>query len=110
MSDFTYNPSASSARSRKPRVLSAPFGDGYEQRVADGINTAPAIWSLTFVRGDTDASAIETFLEGKNGVTSFTWTPPGGSEIRVLCREWNRSFAGVNHNVITCTFEQVFGE
>ena len=108
MSDFTYTPSFGASRKRKPRALQAAFGDGYEQRVGDGINVDLVVWDLTFQnRGATEADAIETFLALKAAVTAFTWTPAGGSEITVVCREWNRSFAESNKNTITANFEQV---
>jgi phage-related protein len=42
------------------------FGDGYEQRLAFGINTQPQLWSLEF-RGRTslDAAAIDAFLRAR---------------------------------------------
>lgn len=108
MSDFTYTPSFGATRRRKPRALTAAYGDGYEQRVADGINVDLAVWDVTFQnRSGTDADAIEDFFELKAGVTAFTWTPAGGSEITVVCRQWSRGFAETNKNTITATFEQV---
>lgn len=110
MSDFTYTPSFGAARKRAPRALVARFGDGYEQRVGDGINVDLHMWDVAFQnRSGTDADAIETFFALKAGVTAFTWTPAGGSEITVVCREWHRSFAETNKNTITATFEQVLG-
>jgi phage-related protein len=108
MSDFTYNVSAATQLRRQPRVLVAPYGDGYEQRVQDGINANPQSWNVVFTRGDTDVAAIEAFFELKAGVTAFTWTPPGKSEIKVVCRSWSRGFSGVNNNTLNATFDQVF--
>ena len=110
MSDFTYTPSYGAARKRKPRALVSQFGDGYEQRVGDGINVDLHMWSLQFQnRNATDADAIETFLALKAGVTTFTWTPSGFSEVTVVCREWSRSLNGPGSNTVTATFEQVLG-
>ena len=36
------------------------------------------------------ARAVIAFLAGYGGVTSFTWTPSGQSEIRVICPTWSR--------------------
>lgn len=109
MSDFTYQPLFGANKAIKPRVLSAQFGDGYEQRVADGINTQKQVWSLTFRDSNTVIDAIETFLIGKAGVTSFTWTPQGESEVRVLCREWSKSRDDADTYSLQCSFEQVYG-
>lgn len=86
------------------------FGDGYEQRVADGINTAMDKWDLTFTaRTDTEASGIQTFLKARAGFESFDWTPTGESTaVKVVCREWNRTFDKFNLNTVTATFERVY--
>lgn len=108
MSDFSYQPVFGAQRNKTPRVLSARFGDGYEQRLADGINTKPAIWNLTFTYDNSTIASIESFLETKGGITSFTWTPHGGSEIKVICREWSKSIDSPTTSSIQTTFEQVF--
>lgn len=108
-SDFTYAPSYTSQRKHAPRALLAQFGDGYEQRAGDGINTNPQEWDLTFENlGDTDADALLGQLDGYGAVTSFTWTPPRGSEIRVVCRTWSVTYASAGANTIAATFTEVF--
>ena len=32
----------------KPRTLIAQFGDGYQQRVLDGINNSPRVFNVNF--------------------------------------------------------------
>lgn len=116
MSDFTWIPSASPAPilEEEPRVLSAKFGDGYEQRAGDGINNRPQVWTVHFNnRSLAQANAIIAFLRARNGASSFTWTPPDGSaEIRVICRKWPMAFADgypKRYRSFSLTFEQVFG-
>jgi phage-related protein len=59
-------------------VLEAKFGDGYSQRMSDGLNTIMETWSLSFQnRPISDINIIRAFLEGKNGVQAFSWDPPG---------------------------------
>ena len=41
-------PDKSMARSTTPKVLLASFGDGYEQRLANGINSLAENYSLSF--------------------------------------------------------------
>jgi len=108
MSEFNWQPAYGSQRSRAPRARVASFGDGYQQRVADGINTQPATWRLTFNVQKSVADAIESFLEGKDGVQSFTWTPSGMSEVTVKCSEWSRAITAPNTATVYATFEQVF--
>jgi len=110
MSDFNYQPLFGANKPIVPRVKSAKFGDGYQQRVGDGININPQTWNLTFTDSDVNIDAIESFFELKSGIDSFTWTPQGASEIRVICKDWNRSYDTPDTDTIQCTFEQVFGE
>jgi phage-related protein len=32
-----------------------------------------------------------TFLVQKGGVVAFTFTPPGESEIKVICKQWDKT-------------------
>ena len=60
-----------------PRILSAKYGDGYEQRIAAGINNLPESWSLSWnSRTNAQANKIIKFLEDQAGVSSFDWYPP----------------------------------
>ena len=75
MDIFDYAPSWNSKIQRKPKVLVADFGDGYTQRTANGINHNKEEWNLSFTkRKDTEADAIEAFLETQGGSTAFLWT------------------------------------
>lgn len=108
MATFTYIPSYSVELEVTPRVRVAKFGDGYEQRTADGLNTLPRRWSLRFVRHDSDLDAVESFLVARGGVEAFDWTPPKGAAGKWVCREWRRSLTQPNYGEITCTFEEVW--
>ena len=110
MPTFSYAPDYSAQVSIRPRVRTAKFGDGYEQRQADGINTKPQSWSLTFAnRSNTDAAAIMTFLDARGGVEAFDWVPPDSAgTVKAICREWQKTMNRFNLNTITATFEQVF--
>lgn len=109
MATFSYIPDNGASKSRKPRVASIKFGDGYEQRVAYGINTQPDEWSLSFSKRDnTEAEAIDAFLTALAGVDSFDWTPPGGSAAKFICREWTKTIERFNLNTIQAKFEQVY--
>lgn len=106
---FSYTPTWNSALDEEPKVRVAAFGDGYAQRVPDGINTTAQKWDLVF-DGVTDSTAdgIVTLLRNNGGATYFLWTPPGGTQIKVICKQWRRDYAGYNSNNIRCRFEQVF--
>ncbi len=90
MSDWNYVPDRGLKKSSQPRIRQTQFGDGYSQRSQDGINYMSDSWELTFNnRTYTDISAMITILETKGGVTAFTWTPPGSTEIKVICSDWS---------------------
>lgn len=110
MPTFTYTPDFGASKKSKPAVTPVKFADGYEQRISQGINTIPKTWDLTFaLRDDTEADAIDAFLEARGAQESFSWTPPNSStSYKFVCREWNRSIDHVNKSTITAVFEQVF--
>lgn len=85
------------SRQNTPRVHLAQFGDGYSQRIVNGINALDQVFSLNFAnRPKADIDAITNFLETKGGVTSFNFTyDEDGSEttIKVLCTNWSQAWA-----------------
>jgi len=110
MTAFTWTPQTAE-KTTAPRVRTASFGDGYEQRVGDGINTQPAKWTLSFSRETAIIDSIEAYLVAAGGVSAFAWTPPGETtQIKVVCREWRRApYAGLKAASMSATFDQVFG-
>jgi phage-related protein len=110
MSVFTFTPDNGASKSVEPNVKVIRFADGYEQRVAIGMNTKPERWSLRFsVREDAEADAIESFLFARGAVESFDWTPPNEvAAKRFVCRKWSRAIDNPRFYTITAEFEQVF--
>lgn len=110
MAIFTWNPEFGAAQEKKPRVRTVSFGDGYEQRLRDGINNNPSKWTLQFnMRDNTETDAIMSFLDARGGSEAFSWTPPYESTpIRVVCRSWTKSLQKFNLNNISAVFEQVY--
>jgi phage-related protein len=109
MAEFTWQPGYNITVTRKPRVLSQRFGDGYEARVADGINAQPAAWSLAWEnRQKSEIDSIEAFLAARAGVEAFDWTAPDGVAGRFVCREWQRQIVAANVATLTAQFDEVF--
>lgn len=110
MSQFTWMPSKGFTTDTTPRVRVAKFGDGYAQRIADGINTLEQTWNLTFGSIPlATADAIEAFFVTKAGVVSFTWTPPDSqTEYWVLCSKWSITYETDFSRVVSATFERVY--
>ena len=92
------------------KVRKAQFGDGYVQRVKDGMNNLPRKWNLTFTQTKANADTIESFLESTYGASNFDWTPPRGASGKwVVSEKWDRSVQEA-YDVITVIFEEDFGE
>tara|TARA_R100001443_G_scaffold78076_2_gene85325 strand:- start:1327 stop:1701 length:375 start_codon:yes stop_codon:yes gene_type:complete len=103
------------ARSSKPTIHLANFGDGYEQRLANGINNLVESYSIAFNnRTKEEIDDIIAFFENKGGVTAFTYTVPDTNEsgnevaIKVVCSEWNKSYAYGDYYSATATFKRVY--
>lgn len=105
-------PTSNVAPSIEYRILEAKFGDGYEQRLADGINTRKQTVSLEFRVSDADADTIIAFLDARAGVESFDYTlPKEGSARTWVCKRWSGpvalSASGAG-SMVTAEFEEVF--
>lgn len=105
---FTWDPRANNPQGDvTQRVLSAGFGDGYSQRVEDGINTRTESWPLSFTGRRAYMDPIKAFLDRHGGARSFLWTPPFGEQGRYLATGYKL----IPHNprlyTINVTFQQV---
>ena len=87
MATFPYSPDWGCKPTMTPRVNKCQFGDGYDQRAGDGLNTRLPVWPLTFsVRSQTEALAIASWLATNNAdVTPFEWAGVNGG---VATSEW----------------------
>lgn len=108
-------PDKTMQRKTKPRVFLASFGDGYEQRVAKGINSLAESYSVTFnTRTKEEIDDIVGYLDSLNGVTSFNFVIPdsnaGGSEttIKVVCDDYSITYTNDNFYTCDATFRRVY--
>lgn len=109
MPTFAWIATYGSRQTTKPNVTPTKFGDGYEVRVAIGINFIARKWDLSFDnRANSTADAIEAFLRARGGVESFDWTPPYGDAGKWVCREWSSAPTSQNSRSVSCVFEEVF--
>lgn len=108
MTIFAYVPSTQSLIAR-PRVLKAQFGDGYAQRMADGLNARVATYSVAFNhKANATAQAIAAFLDARGGHEWFYWTPVGGAQGKYVCASWSVQPVTDKLTSVTAEFEQVF--
>ena len=105
-------PSVGSAPDNEVNLLTASFGDGYEQVQPDGLNHRRQTWRLTWqTLTRLDADTIVDFLNARGGAEVFDWTPPGyGSATQFRCAEWSppRPETGDDVFSVTATFRQAF--
>jgi len=102
-------------RQSNPRVLVARFGDGYEQRIADGINSVDEMFSLTFNnRSAAEVDDITGYFASLKGATSFTYTIPddnavgGELAIKVVCQSYNQRYHHDGFYSVSATFKRVY--
>jgi phage-related protein len=108
MATFTTLPSYASQMTEEPRVLANVFGDGYEARVGDGINTILMVWSLTFNnRTRAQANALLTFFRTEGGITAFNWTPPQESAGLYVAKSWTRAKGAFDAETVSVVFQEV---
>jgi phage-related protein len=105
------------SRGSKPSVLVARFGDGYEQRVADGINSLQESYNISFNnRTKAFIDDVVSFLDAKNGAANFTFTLPdsnnttrtGEKDIKVVCDSYNTTYAYDDFYNLTATLRRVY--
>jgi phage-related protein len=109
MDEFDFLPDWQAQGTTTANVSKVQFGDGYVQRQNKGMNPLKVSWGLSFnPRSDDETDDIENFLIAREGVTAFTWTPPGQAQAKWVCSQWTRTKMGDNVNSITMTFEKVY--
>lgn len=102
-------------RKKAPRVLVAEFGDGYEQRIPDGINNIKEELSLSFVNRTKEViDDVCAFLDATKGVTKFSLFVPdsnvgsGEKEIKVRFKEYSIIYTYGDFYNLTVSVVQVF--
>lgn len=107
---FFWIPSYGSTVNLEPKVNVHKFGDGYEQRNADGINNNLLKISYTFDKIDDNlAKAISHFLYVRGGVESFLFKPHKAYNTlkRFKVSNYEDSSIFYNQNSIRAVFEEV---
>ena len=115
-SDFEAVADRGLQRSTTHRVLTASFGDGYEQRVLDGINTKKDMFAVSFNNREAeDINLITAFFDSKAGKSfdfTITDTFNGGNlsntTMKVVCDDYNVSYIRENFHSLTCSLRRVY--
>lgn len=92
---------------QQPRNRVVRFGDGYEQRFADGLNVLLRRYTVMLSGPHAAMQSVDTFLIRHRGITAFLWQPPGQAAVSTyVCRNWSTvRLAG--RTEISGEFEQV---
>ncbi len=111
----TIIPDKGMTRSNEPLVFVAEFGDGYQQRVANGINNLKQEFSVSFAtREKAEIDDIVGFFESTNGVTAFDFTFPdtnaSGNEetVKVYVTQFSQNWDYDNFYTLSATFRRVY--
>jgi phage-related protein len=103
------------SRSNEPRVFIAEFGDGYEQRLANGINNIKQSFDVNFAnRPKDEIDDIVAFFESKKGATAFNYvfsdSNAGSNEetVKVVCEKWNQTWAYDDYYNLSATFRRIY--
>jgi len=102
------------SRQSTPRVLKVQFGDGYEQRIAEGLNSSNENYQISYSnRPKAEIDDIAAFIDGKKGVTSFDYVIPdtnnsGETTIKVVCDQYNLVYVSDSSYTFTATFRRVY--
>lgn len=104
------------SRQAQQRVLTAKFGDGYEQRVRDGINTKTENFNISFNNRNADEiNLIAAYLDSKAALSFelvITDTFSGGSlttsTIDVVCDTYQIQYGHTDYHSLTTTLRRVY--
>jgi len=109
------NPDRGFTQSNETVVFRAEFGDGYEQRVANGINNIKQKFEMAFVnRPKDEIDDIVDFFAGKNGATAFNYTFANTNEsgneetVKVVVESWNQTWKYDDYYDLKATFRRVY--
>ena len=104
------NPKYNYTVSRQPTVSVISFGDGFEQRITQGLNQNPIILNLTFDLSQTDSTTAVNFLNARiTDGASFTFLVPNENVTKnFVCQSYPSSIPYLNRVRLKCVFREVF--
>ena len=107
LSVLPYCPQPGYSVENEPRRKVNQFGDGYQQRMVDGLNPLLRKFSFTYKLSHQNAVKLDRFLSEHSGVRAFYFHEyEGGQRIKGVCPKWSKR-VGKRHTEITCNIEEV---
>ena len=111
----TIVPDKGLSKSNTPVIFVAEFGDGYEQRIANGINNLKQKFNVSFAtREKAEIDDIVGFFESTNGVTAFNFTfadtnASGNEEtVKVYVTQFSQNWDYDDYYTLNATFKRVY--
>ena len=101
-------------RQSESRIFRTEFGDGYEQRLANGINNLAESYGVSFSnRTKEEIDDITAFFANKGAVTAFNFTIPdsnnsGETTVKVICDNWSQAYKYGDYYSCNATFRRVY--
>ena len=99
-------------RQSTPKIHTMDFGDGYTQRITDGINNLQQTMQVSFsTRPKAEIDDLVAFFESLGGVNKFEMTiddSNGNEKIKVLCLQWSQTWAFDNFYSLSATFVRCY--
>ena len=104
------NPKYNYTITRQPAVNVISFGDGFEQRLTEGLNQNPITLNLKFDLSQTDSTTAINFLNARiTDGASFTFLVPNENVTKnFVCLSYNTAVPFLNRVTLTCSFREVF--
>ena len=104
------NPTYNTRINTNTKQIVVSFGDGFEQRLTEGLNQNPLSVNLTFELSQNDADTAISFLNARvTDGASFDYTLPSESTSRkFVCERFPRSIPYLNRVRLSCLFREVF--
>lgn len=92
----------------EPKRKVLDFGNGYQQRMQDGINPLLRKYTVSYKLKHKDAVKFRQFMVEHGGVRPFYFKDiaNGGELVKVVCPKFPRQ-ANLTHTVFSCEFEEV---
>lgn len=104
------NPVYNTRINNKPKINIVKFGDGFEQRLTEGLNQNPLTVNLVFELSNSQADVALVFLNDRvvDGA-SFDYILPNETSARkFVCHSYPRTIPFLNRIRLTCVFREVF--
>jgi len=93
------------------KVLVASFGDGYEQRTLDGINSRQDGFNITLNnRTASTINLVAAYLDERAG-KNFTFTVTdlaGDTNLKVACEGYTINYIRENYHALQASFRRVY--